>query len=142
MVCPIESTSTPKETNSFLCTFRAPAAGFAGGSVEFRNSRLCLISPGDEGTPNGFSSPQPELHTRKTPVRNLKKEGSSGPSEKEAAGQTELGSYPKARTLKIPWESSLHMGWLCVSGSVGNGRGSPVSQKITLDGSRVTSEFS
>lgn len=140
LVCLIEGTSTPKETNSFLCTFRAPAAGFGGGSAEFPNSRPRLISPGDEDTPNGFSSPQSELHRRKTPVRNLKKEGSSGPSQKGAAGQTELSSYPKPRTLKIPWESSLHMDWLCVSWSIGNGRGSPVSWKVTLDGSRATSE--
>lgn len=57
--------------------------------------------------PDGLSRPLSGLRERKTPGRNPKQPGRSGPSQKEAAGQTEPGSRPKDRTFRMPWESSL-----------------------------------
>lgn len=51
---------------------------------------------------------------KERPRGGTKQQGSSQPSQKGATGQTEPGSHPKDGTLKISWESALHMGWLCV----------------------------
>lgn len=64
---------------------------------------------------------------------------SSGPCQKGAAGQTELGSHPKARTL-ITLGGFAPDGLALVSWSISNGRGSPSSWKSALDGRRAASE--
>lgn len=115
------------------------AAGFGGGSAELPQSRPCPVSPGDKGTHMDSAAhslgcmqerPQREISSSKD---------SSGPCQKGAAGQTELGSHPKARTL-ITLGGFAPDGLALVSWSISNGRGSPSSWKSALDGRRAASE--
>lgn len=50
---------------------------------------------------------------KERPWGRTKQQDISQPSQRGATGQTEPGSHPKDGTLKISWESALHMG--CVS---------------------------
>lgn len=51
---------------------------------------------------------------KERPWGRTKQQDISQPSQRGATGRTEPGSHPKDGTLKISWESALHMGWLCV----------------------------